>query len=311
MKQAATAFAPATVANVGCGYDIFGFAIDEPGDIVKVSRCATRGVQLTKITGDGGQLPKDAPHNTAGFAVIQFLKKIGIQQGIQIELYKQLPLSSGMGSSAASSVAALVAINRLYDNPLSKEELLPIAISAEKVACGTAHADNVAPALLGGFVLIRANEPPDIVELPVPEQLICTVIHPAIAINTVDARKILEPFVPLPDAVKQWANTAGLVAALFKNDMNLLSRSLSDHIIEPRRAALIPHFYEVQQAALTAGALGCSISGSGPSIFALSESRQTAQQVAVVMEKIVHTHQIDCHLYISPINKTGSRIIDT
>ncbi|MBU1634679.1 homoserine kinase [bacterium] len=310
MKQSVTAFAPATVANVGCGYDIFGFAIDEPGDIVSVSRSETAGVRISEITGDGGRLPKQAEQNTAGFAVIRFLEKIQSKQGIDIKLTKQLPLGSGLGSSAASSVAALIAVNHLFDEPVQISALLTIAIEAEKLACGAAHADNVAPALFGGFILIRENDPPDIVELPVPENLHCTVIHPEIEIKTLNARKIIEPFIPLADAVKQWANTAGLVAGLYKNDLELIGRSMSDHIIEPRRARLIPHFDEVKKTAIASGAIGCSISGSGPSIFALSPSLKNAQTIAVSMRNVFTRYSIENQVYISKINQTGARILD-
>lgn len=310
MKQSITAFAPATVANVGCGYDIFGFAIDEPGDIVRVSRVKTTGVRIVEITGDGGRLSKIAEQNTAGFAVIRFLEKIQSDQGIDIRLTKQLPMGSGMGSSAASSVAALIAVNHLFNEPLQKADLLTIAMEAEKLACGAAHADNVAPALFGGFILIRENTPPDIIELPVPDDLYCTIIHPEIEIKTLDARKIIEPFIPLPDAVKQWANTAGLVAGLYKKDLTLIGRSLTDHIIEPRRARLIPHFDEAKQSAIDNGAIGCSISGSGPSIFALSSSLENAEIIAVSMSSVFSNYFIANQTYISKINQTGARILD-
>ncbi len=310
MKQAVTAFAPATVANVGCGYDIFGFAIDEPGDIVSVSVGSHKGVKILNISGDGGRLPKIAEQNTAGFAVLRFLEKIQSGQGINIKLTKQLPLGSGMGSSAASSVAALIAVNHLFDEPLHKSELLTIAMEAEKLACGAAHADNVAPALFGGFILIRENNPPDIIELPVPENLFCTIVHPEIEIKTLDARKIIEPFIPLTDAVKQWANTAGLVAGLYKNDLELIGRSLTDHIIEPRRARLIPHFDEVKNTAIAGGAIGCSISGSGSSIFALSSSLKKAQKIADSTSAVFSQYSIENQVYISKINRTGARILD-
>ncbi|MCD6204394.1 MAG: homoserine kinase [Candidatus Marinimicrobia bacterium] len=309
MNRSVTAFAPATVANVGCGYDIFGFAIEQPGDEVTVSFSETKDVRITEISGDGGRLPKEAEINTAGFAVLHFLKKIQDSRGIDIQLKKGLPLGSGMGSSAASSVAALASVNRLFNNPLSKKELLPIAMAAEKLACGAAHADNVAPALFGGFILIRENDPPDIIELPVPEGLFCTIIHPEIEIRTLDARRIIEPYIPLPDAVRQWANTAGVVAGLYNNDPKLIGRSMTDHIIEPRRAGLIPHFYEIKEKVIENGALGCSISGSGPSIFCLSTSTVIARKLADQMKDVFSRHSIICQTYISKINTVGARIL--
>jgi homoserine kinase len=218
-------------------------------------------------------------------------------------------LSSGLGSSAASAVAVLFAINTLFDNRLTKSELLSIALQSEKLACGAAHADNAAPALFGGFLLIRENNPPDIVELPVPENLYCTIIHPEIEINTADARNILAPNVPLKDAVKQWANTAGLVAGLYRKDLTLISRSMNDYIIEPQRARLIPHFYELKKAALDRGALGCSISGSGPSLFALSNSQEIAQKIAGSMSAVLANYKICNQIYISTINTEGPKII--
>ena len=307
--KSVTVFAPATVANVACGFDIFGFAVNEPGDVAKVTLRGNPGVEITRITGDDGKLPKAAEKNTAGFAALRYLETIQSQQGVSIELHKKMPLSSGLGSSAASAVAVLFAINTLFDNRLTKSELLSIALQSEKLACGAAHADNAAPALFGGFLLIRENNPPDIVELPVPENLYCTIIHPEIEINTADARNILSPNVPLKDAVKQWANTAGLVAGLYRKDLTLISRSMNDYIIEPQRAKLIPHFYEMKKAALDRGALGCSISGSGPSLFALSNSQEIAQKIAGSMSAVLANYKICNQIYISTINTEGPKII--
>ena len=307
--KSVTVFAPATVANVACGFDIFGFAVNEPGDVAKVTLRENPGVEITRITGDNGKLPKTAEKNTAGFAALRYLETIKSQQGVSIELHKKMPLSSGLGSSAASAVAVLFAINTLFDNRLTKSELLGIALQSEKLACGAAHADNAAPALFGGFLLIRENNPPDIVELPVPENLYCTIIHPEIEINTADARNILSPNVPLKDAVKQWANTAGLVAGLYRKDLTLISRSMNDYIIEPQRAKLIPHFYEIKKAALDRGALGCSISGSGPSLFALSNSQEIAQKIAGSMSAVLANYKICNQIYISTINTEGPKII--
>lgn len=307
--KSVTVFAPATVANVACGFDIFGFAVNEPGDVAKVTLRENPGVEITRITGDNGKLPRTAEKNTAGFTALRYLETIQSQQGVSIELHKKMPLSSGLGSSAASAVAVLFAINTLFDNRLTKSELLSIALQSEKLACGAAHADNAAPALFGGFLLIRENNPPDIVELPVPENLYCTIIHPEIEINTADARNILAPNVPLKDAVKQWANTAGLVAGLYRKDLTLISRSMNDYIIEPQRARLIPHFYELKKAALDRGALGCSISGSGPSLFALSNSQEIAQKIAGSMSAVLANYNICNQIYISTINTEGPKII--
>src|SRR5690606_22467635 len=264
------AFAPATVANVSCGFDVFGFAVESPGDEVTLTLSDKPGVRILRIEGDGGRLPLAPDKNTAGVAVLEFLKSINSDQGVDIVLRKNLPLGSGMGSSAASSVAALVGINQLMGDPFEKKDLLPFAMEAERIACGSAHADNVAPALLGGFVLIRGYDPLDVVNIPTPEELYCTLIHPHLELNTQDSRQVLRMNISLKDAVTQWGNIAGLVAGLMKPDYGLISRSLKDVIAEPIRSLLIPGFDRIKEKVRETGALGSGISGSGPTIFALS-----------------------------------------
>ncbi|OYT35052.1 MAG: homoserine kinase [Candidatus Aenigmarchaeota archaeon ex4484_52] len=303
-------FAPSSVANVSCGYDIFGFAIDEPGDEVVVKIKNKPGVVITKITGDNGKLPKEADKNTAGVAVQSFLKNIKTNKGVEIELYKKMPLCSGLGSSATSAVAAVFGANMLFGNILSKEELLLFTMESEKIACGSAHADNVAPSLFGGFVLIRSYNPLDIVKIPTPD-LYCTIIHPDIIVKTKDARKILKPEVCLKDVVAQCGNVAALIAGFYKLDYELISRSLNDCIIEPQRSKFIPGFMEVKKAALNNGALGSSISGSGPSIFALCKTLAIAKIVGNAMQKAFELQNIDSDIYISKINNVGPReVID-
>lgn len=302
-------FAPATVANVACGFDILGFAVEAPGDEVSVSLTEKPGVEILQITGDDGRLPRDPMKNTASASVIQFLQSINSKVGIEIKLHKHMPLGSGLGSSAASSVASVFAVNELLGRPLSKKELLPFTMFGEKIACGTMHADNVAPALFGGFVLIRSYDPLDIVQIPTPEKLFVALIHPHIEIRTEDARKILKKEILLSDAVKQWGNTAGLIAGLMSNDYSLISRSLKDVIIEPTRSLLIPGFASVQKAALKAGALGCSISGSGPSMFALTTSRSDAKKIGEAMKSEYLSLDIESTIYTSKISG-GPKIID-
>lgn len=304
-------FAPATVANVGCGFDVLGFALENPGDEVHMSRSKNSGVRLQKITGDEGKLPKDPEKNSASFVVQLFLEKIGASDGIDMELHKGMPIGSGMGSSSASSVAALVAVNELFNQPLSKHELLPLAMEGERMACGAAHPDNVAPALFGGITLIRSQEPLDLIEIPCPVDLFCSIVKPNISIRTEDARKILSKDVPLSSAIKQWGNTAALVAGFMKGDLPLVGRALQDHIVEPVRAMLIPNFDAVKSAALNSGALGCSISGSGPSIFALSETRVRAESIAKEMSKAFETIGLDSLQIISKINPTGPVILNS
>lgn len=253
-RDSVRVYAPATVANVACGFDVLGFALYEPGDEVILRKNHTGKIEIILITGDEGKLSRDATKNTAGVVVDSFLKHLGLRIGISIELHKKMPLGSGLGSSAASAVAALFAINELMGQPLTRMELLPFAVEAERVACGTAHADNVAPALLGGFTLVRSYDPLDVVKLPVPSELFATVVHPHIEIRTEDARSILRKSVPLKDAIAQWGNVGGLVAGLLMADYALISRSLHDQIVEPMRSLLIPNFAQVKKAAMEAGA---------------------------------------------------------
>jgi homoserine kinase len=302
-------FAPATVSNVACGFDILGFAIDNPGDEVIIRLKNKTGVVITKITGDGGRLPLDPECNTAGVSVLKFLENIKSKQGVEIELHKKMPLGSGLGSSAASSVGSVFALNELLDKPLKRTDLLPFAMEGERIACGSAHADNVAPSLLGGFVLVRSYEPIDVVKIATPKDLYCTIIHPQIEIRTEDARKILKKDISLKDAITQWGNIAGLIAGLMKSDYSLISRSLKDVIIEPVRSILIPGFDRIKSAVQQAGALGFSISGSGPSLFALSTSAKTAKLIGKAMQNEFQLMNIDSEIYISKINKSGPKII--
>jgi homoserine kinase len=303
------AFAPATVANVSCGFDIFGFAVEHPGDEVTLILTKQPGVVIKKIEGDRGRLPLAAEKNTAGVAVLAFLKEIDSDAGVEITLQKNLPLGSGMGSSAASAVAALVAINHLMGNPLSKKELLPFAIEAERVACGSAHADNAAPSLLGGFVLVRGYDPLDVVSIPTPENLFCTLVHPHLELKTEDSRQVLRSTISLKDAITQWGNIAGLVAGLMKPDYGLIGRSLRDVVAEPVRALLIPGFDEMKAKAADAGALGCGISGSGPTIFALCTERELANRAGKIIQQEFQKYKLESEVYVSRINGTGAKVI--
>jgi homoserine kinase len=302
-------FAPATVANVASGFDVIGFALETPGDAATLTRTTDRRVVVREIRGDGGKLPKDPDKNTAAVAVQGFLRHIGSPFGVEISLEKRMPLSSGLGSSAASAVAAVWAANILAGSPLPPRDLLPFTILAEKAACGTGHADNVAPSLMGGFVLIRSYDPLDVVRLPVPPGLACAVAHPHTEVRTEDARRILKKEIRLADAIRQWGNLAALVAALYNGDLALLGRSLQDVVAEPLRSLLIPGFSAVKAAALSAGALGCSISGSGPSIFALCASRETAEKAGADMSAAFGKAGLDCDLYVSAVNTRGPVVL--
>ncbi|KAF0131831.1 MAG: homoserine kinase [Bacteroidetes bacterium] len=308
MKNTVTVFAPASVSNINCGFDIFGFALDEPGDEIVMTLNDSGKVTIDAITGDEGLLPKDTEKNTASAVVQLYLNQLGLQQGVGIVLHKKMPLNSGLGSSAASSVAALVAINTLMGNRLTRRELLPLAMEGERLACGNAHADNVAPSLFGGLVLLRGYNPPDTVQLPVPENLWCGVVHPDVSIPTREARQMLPTMIPLRDAVTQWGNVAGLVAGFYQNDLELIGRSMQDIIIEPVRAGRIPHFYAMRDLAMKAGAVGFGISGSGPTVFTFCESEKQAQLINEQLSSLLNEHAITNQCYVSKINQQGARI---
>jgi homoserine kinase len=310
-SRSVTAFAPATVANVGCGFDVLGFAIHLLGDFVTARFTDGEGVTITKITGEKGKLPIETEKNTAGLSTLSLLKTYGKEvAGIGLEIDKKMPLGSGLGSSAASSVAAVVAVNNLLGNPFSTRELLPFAVEGELAASGTPHADNVAAALFGGFILVKTHHPPDVIQLPTPEKLHCTIMHPNIEIQTKQSRFILKKDVPLEKAVLQWANVGALVSGLYTNDYDLIGRSVHDEIIEPVRSVLIPGFTEMKAAALDNGALGCSISGSGPSLFALSSNEQTALEIGRAMGEVLKNIGLGYKLHISKINTEGAALRD-
>jgi homoserine kinase len=303
-------FAPASVANVSCGFDVMGFALEQPGDVIVAQKKSNPGIHISKVTGENGVLPTSVDENTAGVAAQKLLDYLGSDQGIELEIHKKMPLGSGLGSSAASSVGAVVAVNRLLGEPCELTGLLPFAAEGERVACGAAHLDNVAPSLLGGFTLIRSQDPPDVIELECPNPLFATVVHPHIEIKTKDTRNILHQNVSLKKAVTQWGNVGGLVAGLLKGDYDLISRSLVDVIIEPVRSVLIPGFKEVKNAAIEAGALGSGISGSGPSIFALSSSENKAAEIAEAMKQAFNDTGLENEVYVSSINKQGPMILE-
>jgi len=308
--ESAQAFAPATVANVSCGFDILGFAIDAMGDVVKLVRKSSPGLRVVSIQGDGGRLPYEVEKNTCAVAIQAMLDVYGTQVGMDIFLQKGLPLGSGMGSSAASAVAALVAANQLLGNPFTKKELLPFAIAAEKVACGAGHADNVAPSLLGGFVLIRDYHPLDVIKLPVPQGLHCALLHPHFELKTSDSRSVLRDQISLKLSTIQSGNVAGLVAGLYEQDFDLISRSMRDVIAEPYRAVLIPGFYEMREALTEIGALGMGISGSGPTLFAFTKGEEKIEEIRNSANQIYQKIGLGVDVYFSAINTKGAYSID-
>ncbi len=302
-------FAPASVANVACGFDILGFAMQWPGDEVVVRLSAHPGVRIAKITGDQGKLPLDPYTNTGSYAIIQLLKDLKINQGIEIEIHKKMPFGSGLGSSAASAAAAVYGVNLLLELELTKQELLPYAVLGEQCADGAYHADNVAPALIGGMILIRDNQTLDAISLPIPNNLYYAVIHPDLNILTKESRSILSKDICLKQHVAQNGNLGAFITSLFTSDYDLLSRSCCDQIIEPQRASTIPYFYTVRDIALRHNALACSISGSGPSYFALCIGDEIASIVSREMQAFYMDKGINCQAYYGQICKSGAKVI--
>lgn len=303
-------FAPASVSNVGPGFDILGFALNEPGDEIILSKSNNDRLEITNITGDDGKLPYEVEKNTASVAIKSLMDNYEIKEGISIEINKKMGLGSGLGSSAASAVAGVVAINELLELKLEKNILLEHALAGEFVASKAIHADNVAPSLFGGIVLIRGYNPVDLIQIPAPKDLFCTIIYPDIEIKTSEARAILPSSVPLKDMISQTGNIASLIYGLSTSDYTLISRSLNDSIIEPVRSKLITGYKEIKKAAIDAGALGSSISGSGPSLFALSNSEVIANKIAVYTKAVVDSLGIESVTYVSKINEVGPKILD-
>jgi len=310
-NQSVRVFAPASIGNVSCGFDVLGLAVKAPGDEVIVTLNDSGVVTIKSIVGGGGRVPVEPDKNTASVAVMEYFKVINSEQGAEITLYKNLPLGSGMGSSAASAVAAVVAINELMGKPLKREQLLPFVMEAERMACGSAHPDNAAPSLLGGLILVRETSPLDIVKIPTPEELTCVLVHPHIEVRTRDARQVLKPTISLKDGVTQWANTAALVAGMMKGDYELIGRSLVDVVAEPQRSVLIPGFEKIKREALKNGALGCGISGSGPTIFCLCRGMENAQRAGNSIEQEFLNMNLRSDVFISAVNHEGAQIIES
>lgn len=296
---------PATVANVSCGFDCLGFALDAPFDEMTVRKIVEKTVRI--IHRDDFGLPATAEKNVAGVTLLSILKAINADFGFEAEITKHIRPGSGIGSSSASAAGAAFAANELLGHRFSKTELVDFALDGEKLASGSRHADNVAPCIFGGFTIVRSNKPLEIVRLDFPA-LFVTVIHPQIEIKSSYAREILPKNVPLQLAVEQWSNIAALVAALAQKNYQLIASSLEDKIIEPVRKVLIPKFDEVRSASLKAGAIGGGISGSGPSIFMLSKNLETAKNVESAITDIYKETKIDFSTYVSKINAQGVKV---
>lgn len=306
MSNSIRVYSPASVSNVTCGFDVLGFAIEKPGDIILAEQCTTPGVTIKEILGND-TIPLNPKENVASVAGQALLDHLGSTTGISLTIYKNIKPGSGIGSSASSAVAATFAVNKLMGEPIKKSvDLIPFAMQGEQIASGAFHADNVAPALLGGFIVVRSNHPLDVVQLGTPPDLYAVVIHPHVQIKTSESRKLLPAQVPLQSVVTQTGNIAGLVAGLLQHNYDLISRSMCDVIIEPARTATIPGFKELKEAALQAGALGSGISGSGPSVFALCKGLSSAQKVEEAMKQAYTTFNIPFDAYVSAINNKGT-----
>lgn len=300
-------FAPATVANLSCGYDVLGCCLDTVGDQMLVRKNDLNEVRITRISGQ--ELPMEAQNNVAGVAAQALLDKLGSNQGFDIELHKGIKSGSGIGSSAASSAGAVYGVNQLLGSPFSVSDLIPFAMEGERLASGSAHADNVAPALLGGFSLVRSYEPLEVLSLPSPKELYVVILHPLIEVNTRDSRSIIRQQVTLSKATRQWGNLAALVSALYTEDYELLGRSMVDEIVEPVRSILIPFFQPLKEIALSRGALSFGISGSGPSVFAVCKGQQKAEEVREALREFYQDKEIDFELHLSKINTQGIKVL--
>ncbi|MFI5164412.1 MAG: homoserine kinase [Bacteroidia bacterium] len=302
-------FAPASVANVGCGFDVLGFALEEPGDELILKEKKSPGINIINDS-QYNSIPLDPKKNCAGKSLLAFLEKLGSDQGMEIVLTKKIKPGSGIGSSAASAAATVFAANELFNKPFSENELLGFGMKGEAVASGSEHADNVAPSLLGGFVIIRSYSPLDVIKIPCPRKIFCSVVLPDIVIKTLDARNILKKEIEFKKAITQWGNVAGLIAGLTTSNYKLIGRSMEDVIVEPVRSALIPGYYEVKNAAMENGALGCNISGSGPAVFALCDNYDAAEKASIAMQNVFLKQNIKSEIYVSRINHSGALIVN-
>ena len=307
-RRSATAFAPASVGNVAVGFDILGHSVAALGDRVRVQRRDEPGVSVRSITGVVQGLPLDAERNTAGMAALALQRELGLPFGFELDIEKGIPLGSGLGGSAASAVAAVVAAAALVERPLDRTQLLKFAMQGEAVASGSVHVDNIAPSLFGGLVLTVGIDRPQVRQIPVPDAIRCVLVHPHMVLETRAARAILKNSVELSDVIWQTANLAGFLAGCYTSDLPLIRESLLDVIVEPQRQALIPGFSDVKQAGLAAGALGGSISGAGPTVFAWSEAGD-AERVRAAMVAAFASHGLESDSWVSALDPEGARVV--
>ena len=300
-------FCPATIANISCGFDVLGLCLETVGDEMIIRKSDVKGIKITKIVGE--ELPLETSKNVAGVAALALLDAIDYKFGFEIEIYKNIKPGSGIGSSAASAAGAVFGINELLGKPFNRKELVEFAMKGEAIASGSEHADNVAPAILGGITLVRSSAPLDIIKIESPSELYATVIHPQIELKTSEMRAVLQPMIPLKSAILQWGNLGGLIAGFYTSDYELIGRSLHDEIVEPLRGPFIPKFDVIKKTALENGALGSGISGSGPSIFALSKGIETANRIAKAMFVVYEDMNMPFEIHVSKVNTEGVKII--
>ena len=307
-SAAAAAFAPASIGNVAVGFDVLGCSVPVLGDTVIARRISARQVRIVGISGVTAELPLDAAHNTAGIAVSALMDALRPSHGFELTIRKGIPLGSGLGGSAASAVAAVVAANALLAEPADQLQLLKFATKGESVTSGSVHMDNVAPSLYGGLILTVGIDDPIVTRIPVPEIVRCVLVHPHLELTTRAARQILEPSVSLSDVIWQQANLAGFLAGCFSGDLRLIGGSLEDVLIEPQRKRLIPGFDKAKQAAMAEGVLGCSIAGAGPTIFAWCEAPR-AEAVCRAISRAFAAEGLASDQWIAPIDDIGAHLV--
>ncbi len=300
-------FCPATIANISCGFDVLGLCLEAVGDEMIIRKSEIKGIKIIKI--DGAELPLETSKNVAGVAALALLEATDCEFGFEIEIYKKIKAGSGIGSSAASAAGAVFGVNELLGKPFSKKELVQFAMKGEAIASGSEHADNVAPAIFGGITLIRSTKPLDVIKIESPSELYATVIHPQIELKTSDMRAVLKPEVSLKSAIIQWGNLGGLISGFYTSDYELIGRSLHDEIVEPLRGQFIPKFDLIKRMALENGALGSGISGSGPSIFALSKGVETANRIANTIGDVYKEMNLPYDIHVSKVNSEGIKIL--
>lgn len=310
-QNSISVFAPATVANVAVGFDILGFPLDSVGDVITVSKFEKREVVISSISGTNEIIPLEANKNVSGVVLLELMKSLNLDFGFEISIQKGIPLGSGMGGSAASSVGALVAANQLLKNQLTKNELLQLSLLGEKTASGAAHGDNVTPCLFGGLTLTRSIDPIDVIKIPVPDSIYVVLVHPHFRLDTSLSRSVLRTNLPVSDFVRQSANLAGFISGCYTNDIDLISRSLKDVLIEPKRSPLIPGFDLAKDAAVSNGVLGCSISGSGPSFFAWCNGKESAEKVRDAVVSAFKSEMVESDSWVSKVSEQGAKVIET